>query len=112
MAWFDKQESIVKRIFYCAVISLALSYATMAKAPEIYLDKLDKTLDDWWNALDNVCRGFPGDSEESKLACNQRLAVDEILEKKGCRNIYPTTGPHDTSYWLCVRPRFQQDIRP
>ena len=50
----------MKQIFYAAIF-LALScpaYTAMAKTPEIYLDKLDKTLDDWWNALDNVCRVF------------------------------------------------------
>jgi hypothetical protein len=34
-------------------------------------------------------RGERGGSEASELACEQRLAVDKLLEKKGCRNIYP-----------------------
>lgn len=85
-----------------AIIALTLT-STTAVAAEVYLDKLDKTLDDWWNALDNVCRGEPGGSEASNLACNQRSAVDKIIIKKGCRNVYPATNPDATSYWLCKR---------
>jgi hypothetical protein len=66
----------------------------------IYLDKMDQGLDQWWNALDGVCRSSP-DNEQSDLACDQRLEVDKLIEKRGCWNIYPATGPHDTSYWLC-----------
>ena len=82
------------------IISLLLS-ATTALAADVYLDELDKTLDDWWNALDGVCRGEPGGSEASNLACDQRLAVAKIIRKKGCRNIYPATKPNTTSYWIC-----------
>ena len=74
-----------------------------ARADSIYLDKLDPGLDDRWNALDDACRSEPGGSEASDLACDQRLALDKILEKKGCRNIYSATGPNDTSYWKCRR---------
>ena len=81
--------------------SLVLAASPLA-ASELYLDKLDKTLDNWWNALDEVCRGEPGDSEESNLACDQRLAVDKIIKKKGCRNIYPAPPPA-TSYWICKK---------
>jgi hypothetical protein len=28
--------------------------------------------------------------------------VHKIINKKGCRNIYLATGPHDTSYWICA----------
>jgi hypothetical protein len=72
---------------------------TRAPSEMIYLDKLDKTLDDWWNALDNACRGDGGD-----LACDQRLALDKVIIKKGCVNIYPANNPGDTSYWKCRRP--------
>lgn len=84
-------------------IPLILALSTTAVAAEIYLDKLDKTLDDWWKALDNVCRGEPGGSEASDLACNQRSEVDKIIIKKGCRNVYPATNSGATSYWLCKR---------
>jgi hypothetical protein len=89
------------------LLIIALTLATTAamtppvSAKTIYLDKLDKTLDDWWNALDNVCRGEPGGSEASNLACEQRSAVSKIIIKKGCINIYPATHPGDTSYWRC-----------
>ena len=86
-----------------AVLSEFTIDVIAVNSSDIYLDKLDKALDDWWNALDAVCRGEPGASEVSDLACEQRSAVDRILEKKGCRNIYPATGPHDTSYWICKK---------
>jgi hypothetical protein len=81
---------------------LALGGVHAGAAPKraIYLDKLDKELDDWWNTLDGVCRGARHD-DAMDLACDQRLALDKIIEKKGCHNIYPATGPHDTSYWVC-----------
>jgi hypothetical protein len=85
-----------------AIIALALT-TTTAVAAEVYLDKLDKALDEWWNAVDNVCRGEPGGSEASDLACNQRLAVDKLIVKMGCRNVYPATNPAAASYWLCKR---------
>ena len=88
-----------------AILALALLIGTAssdANASEVYLDKLDKTLDDWWNVLDEVCRGEPGGSVESNLACDQRLAVSELLKKKGCRNTYPGS-PKATSYWLCKK---------
>jgi hypothetical protein len=85
-----------------AMMVLAMTTATAAAA-EVYLDKLDKTLDNWWNALDDVCRGEPGGSEASNVACDQRLEVDKILIKLGCRNVYPATDPAATSYWLCKR---------
>jgi len=99
---------MMMRAFYSVAIALAMpvNFATgaiAAESSEIYLDKLDKTLDDWWNALDAVCRGEPGGSEASDLACEQRSAVDKILIKKGCRNVYPATGPNDTSYWICKK---------
>lgn len=74
---------------------------TPASAADIYLDKLDKPLDTWWNALDEVCRGAPGDSEAGNLACDQRLAVDGIITKRGCWNIYPATHKSSSSYWIC-----------
>jgi hypothetical protein len=85
-----------------AAIALALS-ATTAGAEDVYLDKMNKTLDSWWNVLDGVCRGMPGGSEASDLACAQRLQLDELLRKLGCWNIYPATNAKDTSYWKCRR---------
>lgn len=87
--------------FIVTIIVLGLMTKSGASS-EVYLDKLDKTLDDWWNTLDEVCRGEPGGSKESELACDQRLAVDKILKKRGCRNIYPGAPPA-TSYWICKR---------
>ena len=85
-----------------AVIALLLIFVSFpALARTIYLDKMDKVLDDRWNALDNVCRGEPGGSKASNSACDQRLALDKIIIKKGCTNIYPATNPNDTSYWKC-----------
>lgn len=79
-------------------MKLSLSIATVvfvmsagsAHAAEVYLDKMNKTLDNWWNALDDACRGEPGGSEASDLACDQRLALDKFLKKRGCRNVYPS----------------------
>jgi len=87
-----------------ATVALMLSVGN-SYAAEVYLDKLDKTLDDWWNALDSACRGEHRGSEASNLACAQRLAMDQLLRKKGCRNILPATNPSATSYWLCKAPR-------
>jgi hypothetical protein len=84
------------------MIAVALS-AMEAKAEDVYLDKLNKTLDNWWNTLDDVCRGMPGGSDASNLACDQRLQLDRLLKKMGCWNIYPATKPSDTSYWKCRR---------
>ena len=91
----------MKRLIVIVALSVCLATPAPARAAEIYLDKLDKQLNDWWNILDDVCRGAPGGSEVSDLGCAQRLQVDAIIEKRGCRNIYPATGPHDTSYWVC-----------
>jgi hypothetical protein len=100
--------NVPSKFFSCVVAVLALLTTEIifvepcsAKSGEVYLDKLDKSLDDWWNALDNVCRGEPGGSEASDLACKQRLEVDKILIRTGCRNVYPATNPNDTSYWIC-----------
>jgi hypothetical protein len=90
------------KISMIALIALSLTATTVLSA-EIYLDKLNKTIDNWWNALNNVCRGEPGGSEAGDLACVQRLAVDKIIMKMGCRNVYPATNLHATSYWLCQR---------
>jgi hypothetical protein len=87
---------LASTVCLCTVVS-------PVQAKMVYLDKLDKKLDDRWNALDVICRGEPGDSEASKLACNQRSAVSKIIKQKGCRNIYPATNPHDTSYWICKK---------
>jgi hypothetical protein len=84
----------------CTAVTRITS-ATAEVRNEVYLDKLDKDLDSWWNKLDEICRGYPGNSSESDLACKQRLELDAILKKKGCRNIYPATNPKDTSYWIC-----------
>jgi len=51
---------MMMRAFFSVAIALAMlvnvaTGAIAAKSSEIYLDKLDKTLDDWWNALDAVC---------------------------------------------------------
>ncbi len=92
----------MRMIVVAAMIALTLSSAS-AVAAEVYLDKLDKSLDDWWNQLDQVCRGQPGGSQASNLACAQRLDVDKIIRKNGCRNIYPATHPNATSYWICKR---------
>jgi hypothetical protein len=99
---------MMMRAFNSVPIALAMpvNFATgaiAAKSSKIYLDKLDKTLDDWWNELDAVFRSEPGGSEARDLACEQRSAVDKILIKKGCRNVYPATGPNDTSYWICKK---------
>jgi hypothetical protein len=90
----------IKLVF--AAVALGLSTAT-AIAGDIYLDKMNKTLDTWWNILDGVCRGMPGGSDARNLACDQRLQVDELLKKMGCWNTYPATFPRDTSYWKCRR---------
>ena len=92
----------MKRKIVTTMMVLAMTTAT-AFAAEVYLDKRDRTLDNWWNALDDVCRGEPGGSEASNLACDQRLQVDKILVKLGCRNVYPASDPSATSYWLCKR---------
>jgi hypothetical protein len=73
---------------------------TNAATATVYLDKLDKALDNWWNALDAVCRGEPG-GLESDLACDQRSSLDKLLIKKGCVNVYPARNPSDSSYWKC-----------
>jgi hypothetical protein len=57
-----------------AIIALAIT-TTSAGAAEAYLDKLDKTLNNWWSALDSVCRGEPGGSEASNLACDRRVTI-------------------------------------
>jgi hypothetical protein len=52
------------KIFALAAILALLGCAAARAEPSdktIYLDKLDKRLDDWWNALDGVCRGAGGD---------------------------------------------------
>jgi hypothetical protein len=90
-------------VFALVLAATPVMAQTQRDSGMIYLDKLDKTLDDWWNALDGACRGEPGGSLESNLACDQRLALDKILIKKGCVNIYPATHPGDTSYWKCKR---------
>lgn len=90
----------MRKTILLAAASLAL-LVSPAMSKTVYLDKLDKGLDDWWNALDVACRGEPGESEASNRACDQRGDVDEIIKKKGCWNIYPATNPHDTSYWKC-----------
>ncbi len=90
---------------------ILISFALVAQAPSayaarpktIYLDKMDKTLDSRWNALDNVCRGEPGGSPASDSACAERFALDRLIIKKGCTNIYPAMHSHDTSYWKCRR---------
>jgi hypothetical protein len=85
-----------------AIALLGLSCAP-ASAKDVYLDKIDKHLDDLWNYLDGLCRGGSGGEEATNKACNQRLEVDKIIEKLGCWNIYPATGKNDTSYWKCRR---------
>jgi hypothetical protein len=54
--------------------------ASPVMAKTVYLDKLDKGLDGWWNALDVACRGGGG-GNATDLACDQRLALDKIIEK-------------------------------
>lgn len=49
-------------------ITVAIS-ATAARSEDVYLDKMNKTLDNWWNTLNDVCRGMPGGSDASNLAC-------------------------------------------
>jgi hypothetical protein len=68
-------------------IAVALT-ASSARADDVYLDKLSKTLDGWWNTLDSICRGMPGDSDASNLVCEQRLQLDSLFKKMGCWNIY------------------------
>jgi hypothetical protein len=91
---------IMKRAFY-VIVALSIVYGWNAFAADIYLDKLSPTLDEWYNGLDRVCRGMPGGSAASDLACAQRNQVSSLLKKMGCWNIYPATNPGDTSYWKC-----------
>ena len=86
-------------IRYVLALGAFVFLASPCGAKTIYLDKLDPSLDRWWNALDERCRGSSG--EASDLACDERLEVDKIIKRKGCWNIYPATGPKDTSYWKC-----------
>jgi len=90
------------KIFVGIMIVVALS-VMQTKAEDVYLDKLNKTLDNWWKTLDDICRGMPGSSDASNLACEQRLELDKLLTKMGCWNIYPATRQRDTSYWKCRR---------
>lgn len=85
------------------VILITVALSSGAKAEDVYLDRLNKTLDNWWNTLDDVCRGMPGGSDASKLACEQRLQLDALLKRMGCWNIYPATKPGASSYWKCRR---------
>jgi hypothetical protein len=50
---------------FILIIALALATTAAMTPPISAKGKLDETLDDWWNALDNVCRGEPGGSEAS-----------------------------------------------
>jgi hypothetical protein len=84
------------------VVVCALN-ATKVKAEDIYLNKMNKTLDNWYNVLDDICRGMPGGSDASNLACDQRSELDKLLVRMGCWNIYPATNPRDSSYWKCRR---------
>jgi len=91
------------RIGIAGVAIAIMLGASPTRAGDIYLGKMSKTLDNWWNTLDSVCRGMPGNSDASNLACDQRLQLDVLLKKMGCWNNYPATGPKDTSYWKCRR---------
>ncbi len=86
-----------------AIVILVALNATPVRGEDVYLDKMNKTLGDWWNMLDNVCRGMPGGSAASGLACQQRLQVDRLLKRMGCWNIYPATISGASSYWKCRR---------
>jgi hypothetical protein len=77
---------------------ITLTTASCNSTP-VYLDKVDKSLDDRWNALDNVCRSEP--SNLTIDACNKLLILSMDLVGRGCANIYPATNPGDTSHWKC-----------
>jgi hypothetical protein len=83
--------------------SVLVSSLNTAMSNEVYLDKLDKKLDDLYNAYDEMCRGAPGRSSMSNYGCDKRNEVSAKLKRMGYRNIYPATNPHDTSYWKCKR---------
>ncbi len=97
---FDHKLAELGKPAACTMVDAAMKKVE-ATIPTVYLDKLDPDLDKWWNALDEACRGYSGGSAESDLACRQRLALDALIEKKGCQNIYPASGARDTSYWKC-----------
>ncbi len=102
---FGPDISSIKMTRTCviAIFALGLTGAAPASAREVYLDKVDKNLDNLWNYLDGLCRGGSGDEAATNKACDQRLEVDKIIMKMGCSNIYPATGKNDTSYWKCRR---------
>ena len=85
----------------CAILLAFVATTAPASAGDVYLNVMNKTLDDWYNMLDRVCREMPGGSDASDLACNQRNQVSALLKRMACWNIYPATGPRDTSYWKC-----------
>lgn len=84
-------------------LSLALVALVSGEAVgrEVYLDKLDKELDTQYNVYDEMCRGSAGGSNVSNYGCDKRNEVSEKIKAMGCRNIYPSQNPSDTSYWKC-----------
>jgi hypothetical protein len=94
----------MRKIITTIIAATMLATPAMAAPKTIYLDKMDKGLNDWWNSLDADCRGESG-GDDIGGACDQRLQVDKIIKARGCWNIYPATGKHDTSYWKCAASR-------
>ena len=64
--------------------SVLVSSLNTAMSNEVYLDKLDKKLDDLYNAYDEMCRGAPGRSSMSNYGCDKRNEVSAKLKA-----IYP-----------------------
>ena len=94
----DISSTKMTRTCIIVIFALALTGAAPASAREVYLDKVDKNLDNLWNYLDGLCRGGSGDEAATNKACDQRLEVDKIIMKMGCSNIYPATGETETSH--------------
>jgi hypothetical protein len=85
-----------------ALAALAAAFVQPALAKDVYLDKVEPRLDAWWGELDDICRGDPGGSETSDLACRQRDQLNRVLERRGCWEVYPAPSSA-SSYWKCRR---------
>ena len=67
-----------------AAMLLSIAFGALAAKPEeVYLDKLDKTLDDWWNTLDTVCRAAAG---MIKPECADHRGQSQSLAYEGHEN--------------------------
>jgi sugar/nucleoside kinase (ribokinase family) len=57
-----------------------------------------------WNELNELCRGGPRDDSKADEACERRDVVEASLEKRGCRFVIYTKGPHHEE-WICRHKR-------